>query len=131
MRIVLSLVILLGADSAGAAAVKVTEAGDTAYYVDSEAIGRTGSIQRVSVVHDYTKPEPGGVRSRRVAYEIDCGGDRLRSVSATEYAEPMAQGSVVNAWQRESDWLYVTPITGSSIAARTPYRSIVKFVCSR
>jgi len=132
MRVVLStLLILLGADSAAAAVVKVTEAGDITYYVDPEAIVSKDNVRRVSVVHDHAKPESGGVRSRRVVYEIDCSGERLRSVSATEHSEPMAQGGAVNSWQRESDWLYVTPITGSSIPARTPYRPIVKFVCSR
>jgi hypothetical protein len=84
----------------------------------------------VSVVHDYAKPEPGGVRSRRVTYEVDCSGEKLRSLSATEHAEPMAQGKILNAWERESDWLYVAPTTGSSLPSRTPYRPIVRYVCS-
>lgn len=132
MRVVLStLLILLAASPACADPVKVTEAGGTAYYVESESISSKGNVQRASVVHDYAKPESGGVRSRRVMYEINCAAERLRSVSATEHSEPMAQGGVVNSWERESDWLYVAPITGSSIPARTPYRPIVKFVCSR
>ncbi len=132
MRVVLStLLILLAANPACADAVKVTEAGGTAYYVESESISSEGNVQRVSVVHDHAKPESGGVRSRRVMYEINCAAERLRSVSATEHSEQMAQGVVVNSWERESDWLYVAPITGSSIPARTPYRPIVKFVCSR
>ena len=132
MRVVLiTLLSLFGVCSVEAAVVKVTEAGDTTYYVDSDTIVRKDGIQRVSVVHDHAKPEAGGVRSRRVVYEIDCSGERLKSISATEHSEPMAQGSAVHSWQRDSDWLYVTPMTGSSIPARTPYRPIVKFVCSR
>jgi hypothetical protein len=131
MRAVLSTLLLLAATSAWAGWVKVTEVSDTVYYVDPELVSNKGSVRRVSVIHDYAKPEPGGVRSRRVLYEIDCAGERLRSLSATEHSEPMAQGKSVYSWERESEWLYVAPTTGSNIASRTPYRPIVKFVCSR
>jgi hypothetical protein len=122
--------LLLAATPAWAGLVKVTESGDTAYYVDRDAVGSKDGLRRVSVVHDYAKPEPGGVRSRRVTYEVDCSGEKLRSLSATEHAEPMAQGKILNAWERESDWLYVAPTTGSSLPSRTPYRPIVRYVCS-
>ena len=49
------------------------------------------------------------MRSRRVSYEIDCTAERLRSLSVTEHSEPMAGGTSVNSWARESDWLYVAP----------------------
>ena len=131
MRATLTTLMLLAATSASADSVKVTEAGDIAYYVDRASITSKGDIHRVPVVHDYPKPEPGGVRSRRVMYDVDCGRERLRSLSGTEYAEPMAQGKNLNSWERESEWLYVAPQTGSSIPPRTPYRPIVRFVCSR
>ena len=131
MRALASTLLLLAATSVGAGAVKVTEASDTAYYVEPEAVRTKGSVRSVSVIHDYSKPEPGGVRSRRVLYEIDCTAERLRSLSATEHSEPMAQGNVVNSWERQSEWLYVTPTTGSNIPSRTPYRPIVKFICAR
>jgi hypothetical protein len=123
--------LLLAATSAWADWVKVTAVSDTVYYVDPESVSKVGNVRRVSVIHDYAKPEPGGVHSRRVLYEIDCTGERLRSLSASEHSEPMAQGKSVNSWERESEWLYVAPTTGSNIPSRTPYRPIVKFVCSR
>ena len=131
MRAIASTLLLLAATSVCAGAVKVTVAGDTVYYVEPESVNKKGSVQRLSVIHDYSKPEPGGVRSRRVLYEVDCTAERLRSLSATEHSEPMAQGNVVNSWERQSEWLYVTPTTGSNIPSRTPYRPIVKFVCAR
>jgi hypothetical protein len=132
MRAVLSTLLLIAATSAWAGWVKVAEVSDTAYYVDPESVGNTGNLRRVSVIHDYAQQEPGGgVRSRRVLYEIDCTSERLRSLSATEHSEPMAQGKSVNSWERESEWLYVAPPTGSNLPSRTPYRPIVKFVCSR
>ena len=129
MRGVVSMLLLV-ATSVWANSVKVTETAGTAYYVDPASVSGKGNIRRVSVIHDYAQPESGGVRSRRVSYEIDCNAERLRSVSATQHSEPMTQGNVVNSWERQSDWLYVTPITGSSLRSRTPYRPIVKFVCS-
>jgi hypothetical protein len=131
MRAVLSTLLLLAATSVWAGPVKVTEVSDTAYYIDPESASNKDNVHRVSVIHDYAKPESGGVRSRRVLYEIDCTGERLRSLSATEHSEPMAQGKSVNSWERESEWLYIAPQTGTNIPPRTPYRSIVKSVCSR
>lgn len=135
MRIALTSLLLLVTNLVSASTVKVTADGDTTYYVEPESIARNDItyelIYRVSVVHDYAKPEPNGVRSRRVWYEVNCSAQRLRSVSATEYSQPLAQGNSVNSWQRESDWLYIEPITGTNIPARTPYRAIVKHVCSR
>lgn len=131
MRTELFIVLLLAATSAWAGWVKVSEASNTVYYVNAESVRDKDNVHRVSVLHDYEKPETGGIRSRRVMYEIDCTRERLRSLSATEHSEPMAQGKSVNSWERESDWLYVAPTTGSNIPSRTPYRPLVKFVCSR
>ena len=131
MRTILFGVLMLGAASASADWVKVTESGDTAYYVDDASISGHEGLRRVSVVQDYATPEPGGTRSRRVSYEVDCAGERLRSVAATEYTEPMARGKSANSWERQSEWLYVAPRTGSNIVSRTPYRAILGFVCSR
>ena len=131
MRAVLLTWLLLATTSASAAWVRVAEVSDTVYYVDPEAVSHKDKLRRAAVIHDYAKPEPGGVRSRRVMYEFDCSGERLRSVSATEHSEPMAQGKSVNSWERESEWLFVTPTTGSNIPSRSPYRPILRFVCSR
>jgi hypothetical protein len=84
----------------------------------------------VSVIQDYAGQQSGGVLSRRVSYEVDCAAERLRSVSGTEYTEPMARGRSLASWERESEWLYVTPRTGTNIASRTPYRAIVRHVCA-
>src|SRR5271165_3615187 len=129
--IILSGVLLLAAASAWADLVKVTETIDAVYYLDPASISDKGEFRRVSVIQDYPNQEPGRTRSRRVSYEIDCTGERLRSVAATEYLEPMAQGKSVHSWERQSEWLYVAPSTGSNIPSRTPYRLILRFVCSR
>ena len=131
MRAVVSAILLLAATSASADRVKVSETADTGYYIDPALITDKGNLRRVSVIQDYAKQELSGVRSRVVSYEIDCAGERLRSIAVTEHSEPMAQGESVSSWSRESDWLYVAPRTGSSIAPRTPYRPILRFVCSR
>jgi len=131
MRTILFGVLMLGAASVWADWVKVAETRDTVYYVDPASISDKGDFRRASVVQDYAIQEPGGTRSRRVSYEVDCAGGRLRSVAATEYTEPMVQGMSANSWERESEWLYVAPRTGSNIASRTPYRAILGFVCSR
>lgn len=130
MRTVLAALTMLAATSAFAELVKVAEIADTAYYVDSASKSEQADPRKVAVVQDYAKQTPGGVRSRRVVYDVDCASERIRSLSATEYSEPMAGAKSVNSWERESDWLYVAPKTGTNIASRTPYRAIVRFVCS-
>lgn len=131
MRTAMFAALMLAAASASADWVKILDAGGTACYVDPAAVVVEGSVRRTPVVHDYAQPEAGDVRSRRVTYEVDCARESLRSIAATAHAEPMAQGRALTAWERESEWAYVGVITGSSIAPRTPYRPIVKFVCSR
>jgi hypothetical protein len=131
MRAILTAVMLFAATSAWAEWAKVTETPDTVFYVDPASIGDKGKVRRVAVLQDYAKQEQGGVRSRRVSYEIDCTEERLRSLSVTEHSEPMAAGKSVNSWERESEWMYVAPRTGSNIASRTTYRTILRFVCSR
>ena len=131
IRVPLVALLLLVATSASADWVKVTDDGDAVYYVDPATVVDKPEFRQAQVLHDYAKPEPGGVRSRQVLYDLQCAAERLRSVSATEYAEPMAKGNRVNAWERVSDWHYVAPRTGSNIPSRTPYRLIVRFVCSR
>ena len=131
MRTILFGVLLLGAAPAWAYWVKVAEAGDTTYYVDPAAISVKGSFRQVTVLQDYAMQATDGIRSRRVSYEIDCAGERLRSVAAVEYTEPLARGTSANSWERESEWLYVAPRTGSNIASRTHYRAIHRFVCTR
>jgi hypothetical protein len=131
MRAIVFSVLLLSAPSVLADRVKVAETADTAYYVDPASISAKDGFRLVSVIHDYSKQEPAGARSRSVSYEIDCAEERLRSIAVTEYSEPMAGGQSLNSRQRESEWLYVAPRTGSNIAVRTPYKPIVRFVCSR
>jgi hypothetical protein len=123
--------LMLGAASVWADWEKVSEFGDTTYYVDPASVSGKGGVRQVSVMQDYAIPESDGVHSRRVSYEVDCAAERLRSVAATGYTEPMAQGKSVNSWGRESEWLYVAPRTGSNIRPRTPYRAILGFACAR
>jgi hypothetical protein len=131
MRAILTAVLLLAATSAWAEWVKVTETGDTVFYADPASIADKGSFRQVSVLQDYAAPEPGGVRSRLLLYEIDCTGERLRSLSVTEHSDPMAQGGRMNSREGESEWMYVAPRTGSNITSKATYRTILRFVCSR
>lgn len=131
MRTILFGVLLLGAAPAWADWVKVAETGDTTWYVDPATISVKGSFRQVTVLQDYAAQEADGIRSRRVSYDVDCAGERLRSVAAAEYTEPMAKGTSANSWERASEWLYVAPRTGSNIASRTHYRAIHRFVCTR
>ena len=130
-RALLTVALLLAATSAWAEWVKVAETRDTVFYVDPASIDRKGSLRQATVVQDYTPPETGGVRSRQVTYEIDCAGERLRSLAVAEHSEAMARGAPVSSSARESEWLVVAPRTGSNIASKASYRAILRFACAR
>jgi hypothetical protein len=131
MRITLIALLLLASATAGAEWTRVAEQGGTAYHMDAASIVREGDLLRVDVLQDHATPEARGVRSRRVSYEVDCTGQRLRSVAGTEFAEPMAAGPPVHTWTNVSEWLLVAPRTGSHVQPRGPFRPIVTFACSR
>ena len=60
-------------------------------------------------------------------HDVDCASERIRSLSATEYSEPMASAKSVSSWgagigvavRRAHD-------AERNIASRTPYRAIVR-----
>jgi len=129
MRAVAFALLTLVAVSARAEPAKVADTGDAAYYVDPKSVAADGDIRRAPVIVNYAKVEPDGVRSRKMAVEVDCGSQRLRSVASAVYAEPMAAGKPLDSQEVDSDWLYVAPKTGSNIPPRTPYRFVWEFVC--
>jgi hypothetical protein len=131
MRTIVFLALVLFAAAARADLVKVAESDDATYYVDPATISVGEAYRRVSVIHDYANSEPGGMRSRLVSYDVDCTEERLRSTAVIEFSDAMAKGRRLGASQRESEWLYVTPQTGTNLAVRNPYWSIVRFVCAR
>lgn len=131
MRVILLSALLLAAVPARADWTKVTENAGAALYVDPASISASGDSWMVSVMESLAEPEPAGTRSRRMTAEVDCNGDRLRTLSGTDYPAPMGQGTSISSWQRESSWLFVGARTGTSIPSQSPYRAVVRFVCSR
>ncbi len=131
MRSLLCTVLLAASASAQAEWLKVAEAAGTTYALDTASVVEEAGMRRATVRQDYAVVQADGARSRDVRYDVDCGGERLRSVAATGYAEPAGQGRRVSAWEATSEWLYVAQRTGSSIARATPYRAVVRAVCAR
>ena len=126
----LSTLLMLAATSAWADWVKLAEVRDTVYYVDSASIGDKAVSRQASVLYEYAKREAGGVGSLLVSYGIDCSGGRLRSLSVTEYSEPMAQGKSMNSWESESVWLYAAPKSASHSPAPAPLSHIEPYGCA-
>ncbi len=131
MRAILAALLMLAATCAWAEVVKVTETADTVFYVDAATITRNGNLRRAWTIQDYAKQEPNGTRSRRSLLEIDCTGERIRSLSVSEHSEPMAGGEILNARDEESLWSFIGQRTGSNVPPRTANMAILRFVCSR
>jgi len=129
MRTFVALLLLGVATAARADWEPVGEMDGAAFFLDPASTLVRGQLHRVSVLQNLAQPAAGGVRSRLVLYEIDCGGLAIRSIAGTEYSEPMAKGTRVNGWERDSDWVFAMPRTGRLFAPRTPLVTITRRTC--
>ena len=128
-RLLMPLLFALAIPAVHAQATKVVETGERTFYLDAKAIERSGNVRRVPIVVDYATAAPNGMRSRRMTLEADCSGARIRSLSSTDYAEPMGAGGTIASSSEPSDWLYVEARTGTRVPPQTPYRTIWQSVC--
>jgi len=129
MRAFALALLALVAVSARAELTKVVDTGDVAYYVDPKTVTVDGDFRRAPLIQNFAKAGADGVRSQKLALEVDCSTTRLRSVASSWYSEPMAAGKPIESKEVDSDWLYVAPKTGSNIPPGTPYRYVWEFVC--
>jgi hypothetical protein len=130
MRILLAVLLAAVATSAQADWVKVTETGDTVYYVDPATLVRDGGLRKVEEIQDYAMPRAGGARSRRLTFEFDCSGERWRVLSVADHEEAMARGRILGSWQGQSEWNSIAPKTGTNLPPSTTGRTILRYVCS-
>lgn len=97
--------------------------GGISLFVDPETIKVSGETRNVLALVAYNEPLENGARSIQGAMEYDCRGKRLRTLTFTHYAEPLARGRVVSDSQTPSEWSPVAPGTFASDA--------LDFVCRK
>jgi hypothetical protein len=79
-----------------------------AAYADKDSLRRSGSVVTMHGLYDFRRqdftPEGHGLYSTAVLREYDCGGRRVRLLSAIDFAGPMGQGAPVSTSQRAGRW---------------------------
>lgn len=95
---------------------------DVVFYVDPATIRRNGSLRRVWIIHDLKARDKNGAMSIRLFSEYDCKEERVRILTVTAHAGPMASGSIL-ASAGNGDWEYSAPGTGNAY--------VLKYLCAR
>lgn len=95
--------------------------GGISLFVDPETIKVSGSTRNVMALVAYSEPLSNGARSIQGAMEYDCQDKRLRTLTFTQYAGPLARGQVVSDSQIPTEW---SPVAPGTIAA-----DALDFVC--
>ena len=113
-----ALLLLAAAAPAWADWTKVGETARQAYYIDSATIHKIGQMPRVWVIQDMKQPAATGARSRRALQEFDCAGQKVRILSISEHAAPMAGGEVIFLDNTEREWSQAAPGTFNEVVRR-------------
>lgn len=123
MRVVVTAFLMLVTTSAWAAEwVKVGEADNITYYIDSTPIRKNADLRRVWVLQDRKVRTSNGELSVRGLEEFDCRGTRVRLLSISSHSEQMATGKVLFNASDTGGWNSMTP--------GTVMETIFKDVCS-
>ena len=124
MRRVVAILVLFAALPAVAAWEEMVSRGGIALFLDPQTVRPgNGNTRSVVALVAYSEPLANGVRSVRGTMEYDCGDKRLRTLTFTQYTEPLARGRVVSDSQSPTEWSPVVPETFAADA--------LNFVCKR
>lgn len=91
------------------------ETRDGILYVDRDSAEKTSSGWRVDSSQDFHRLQRFDGKeylSARSRYELDCGANKLRTLSVEFFPENMAGGESVHAERRPGDW--TVPQAGSA-----------------
>ena len=120
--ILLSL-LLLASGAACAEWLKFSETASYNFYINPDTIRMDGKLIKVWLLNDYKNRSETGGLSSRVKIEIDCSGERIRTLTLSEHSEHMAGGELTFTGKKENDWRDVAPDTVNEKA--------LKLVCAK
>lgn len=102
----------VGAHAAWVAIVSTDDATATVY-VDRSTVSSRGTVRRFWDLHDLKSVGTDGERSRSWLREIDCQGERFRTLAVMTLSGSMGTGDLLNRWNLEPKW---EPISEGTIA---------------
>ena len=115
--------LLLVTSSAWAEWLKFSETGANTFYINPDTIRMNGNLIKVWLISDYKKRSETGGLSNRIRFEIDCSGERIRTLALSEHPEHMAGGELIFTGKEENDWRDIAPDTVNE--------KILKIVCAK
>lgn len=111
MRVLLTILTLVLAPSCFAEWEKMVSNGGIVIYIDPQTIKITGGKRSVLALVAYSDVLPNGARSVRGSMEFDCRERRLRTLTFSQYSEPLAQGRLLSDSAVPTEWSAVMPDT--------------------
>lgn len=79
------------------------------HYFDPEPMQKQGHFRKVWMLSSYEQKQPGGYRSVKSLYELDCREEKARSHTMLLYADAMAATGVIGArHDQPKDWFSYT-----------------------
>ena len=102
--------------------ITVTRNEVATVYLDSASIIRTGSIRRVWVVYDLSKPDTAGQQSVKSNFEYDCAESKFKSLSSTSHPNKMGAGPVLKSIEVPAEW---RPVSQDNLS-----RQLFAFACA-
>jgi hypothetical protein len=87
----------------------VTDGAD--YYIDPATIRNDGNFRKAWTLMDLKAKSDEGVMSRRILFEIDCKGERVRFLSFSTHSKPMAGGDTLVTESNPDEWQHIAPET--------------------
>ena len=121
MRRIVGVIALIVSAPAFSGWEEMVSRGGISLFVDPQTIKVSGDMRNVLALVAYNEPLENGARSIQGTMEYDCPGKRLRTLTFTQYAGPLARGRVVSDNQSPSEWGPVAPGTFAADA--------LEFVC--
>ncbi|WP_305073357.1 surface-adhesin E family protein [Propionivibrio sp.] len=111
MRRIIALLGIIIAAPAFAGWEEMVSRGGISLFLDPQTIKVSGNTRNVMALVAYSEPLSNGARSIQGAMEYDCQDKRLRTLTFTHYAGPLARGQIVSDSQVPSEWGSVEPGT--------------------
>src|SRR5215472_14683488 len=102
-HVVLSILLLLVAESARAEWIKVGEDDGSVVYVDAATLVKSGDVRRAWTLSDLKLARGDNVASFRTLDDFNCKEGRRRTIFRVTYSGPMATGKVLDSGQPSFD----------------------------
>lgn len=115
MRVLLAMFIMFAATPAWAEWLEVGQSMSLTLYMDPATLSKDGNHRKAWVLYDFRNRATSGELSVRAYREFDCDQRRVRTLSISYFAEPMAGGLILSKSDTPDEWQSVPAKTVNGI----------------